>query len=59
MSRGDISTDVVGSQPTIATGRRHQSTTRDHHHRIHTRLVPLVINKETVLPGGLVIPSGF
>ena len=57
MSRGDVSSDVVGTQPTIA--RRHPAaTTRDH--RIHTRLVLfLVINKETVLPGGLVIPSGF
>ena len=41
MSRGDM----IGSQPATIATRRLQSTTRDHQHRIHTRLVPLVINR--------------
>ena len=37
MSRGDISSDVMGTQPAIA--RRHPATTTSRDHRIHTRLV--------------------
>ena len=37
MSRGDISSDVMGTQPTTIARRHPTATTRDH--RIHTRLV--------------------
>ena len=38
MSRGDISSDVMGTQPTTFA-RRHPTATTSRDHRIHTRLV--------------------